>query len=347
MRHRAESRNFDRLSVKMPPDSQKELRMTLDGRFSLASRMGEAAVAMLLVAALGCLADAPAHASAIKVLVNDQPITDLDIQQRGKMMSIFTHGKEGEKQAVDQLIDEALMMQEAKRRNVDIGDEQVAAEFTTRAKAAKLSTEQFSQALRQAGISPQTFKDFLRANMAWGRIVRARFKATVDVSEQDVTAALAARDTSAAASPEAQQTAYEYRLQAILFVIPSGGAAGLEAKRRAEANAFRTAFQGCDHALEQAAGSPDIVVKPQTRREQGQLTPDLKAAFAKLDVGGITDPQRVAEGIQIVAICAKNAIAGQTEATVEVREEISNERGQLLARRYLRDLRSDAVIEYR
>jgi peptidyl-prolyl cis-trans isomerase SurA len=30
-----------------------------------------------------------------------------------------------------------------------------------------------------------------------------------------------------------------------------------------------------------------------------------------------------------------------------VRDEISGERGQLLARRYLRDLRSDAVIEYR
>ncbi len=53
------------------------------------------------------------------------------------------------------------------------------------------------------------------------------------------------------------------------------------------------------------------------------------------------------EGIQIVAVCAQNAIAGQTEAALEAREEISSERGQLLARRYLRDLRSDAVIEYR
>jgi peptidyl-prolyl cis-trans isomerase SurA len=321
--------------------------MTFAGNFSLASRLAKAAAAALLIATFASLAEAPARASAIKVLVNDEPITDLDIQQRGKMMSIFTHGKEGEKQAIDQLIDEALMMQEAKRRNVDIGDEEVNAEFTNRAKGAKLTTDQFSQALRQAGISPQTFKDFLRANMAWGRIVRARFKATVDISEQDVTAALAGRDSSAAASPEAQQTAFEYRLQAVLFVIPTGAAAGLEAKRKAEANTFRTAFQGCDHALEQAAGNPDIVVKPQTRREQGQLAPDMKAALAKLDVGGVSEPQRVPEGIQIVAVCAKNAIAGQTEATVEVREEISNERGQLLARRYLRDLRSDAVIEYR
>ena len=321
--------------------------MNFARKSSAASRLANAALAALLVTTFAGLACASAHASAIKVLVNDEPITDLDIQQRGKMMSIFSRGKEGEKQAIDQLIDEALMMQEAKRRRVDIGEEEVNAEFGMRAKAAKLTAEQFSQALRQAGISAQTFKDFLRANMAWTRIVRARFKATVDVSEQDVAAALAGRDASAPASPEAQQTAYEYRLQAILFVIPSNAAAGLEGKRKAEANAFRAAFQGCDHALEQAAGNPDIVVKPQTRREQGQLTGDMKEALAKLDVGGITDPLRTPEGIQIVAVCGKNAIAGQTEATVEAREEISNERGKLLARRYLRDLRSDAVIEYR
>jgi peptidyl-prolyl cis-trans isomerase SurA len=73
----------------------------------------------------------------------------------------------------------------------------------------------------------------------------------------------------------------------------------------------------------------------------------MKAELQKLDVGGVSSPQPVAEGIQIVAVCAKNAIAGQTEATVAAREEISNQRGDLLARRYLRDLRSDAVIEYR
>jgi peptidyl-prolyl cis-trans isomerase SurA len=317
------------------------------GNFSSAIRMARAAALALVAATFASLGDIPAHASAIKVLVNDVPITDLDIKERGRMMSIFSRGKEGEKQAVDQLIDEVLMTQEAKRRHITISEEELNADLGNRARAAKLTPDQFTQALRQAGISPQTFKDFLRANLAWTRVVRARFRATVDVSEQDVTAALANRDSAAAATPEAQQTATEYRLQAILFVVPTGAAAGVEAKMKAQANAFRAAFQGCDHSLEQAAGNPDIVVKPQTRREQGQLPADLKTTLDKLDVGGITEPQRVPEGIQVVAVCAKNAIAGQTQATVEVREEISNERGQLLARRYLRDLRSDAVIEYR
>jgi peptidyl-prolyl cis-trans isomerase SurA len=121
----------------------------------------------------------------------------------------------------------------------------------------------------------------------------------------------------------------------------------VQAQRRSEASAFRTAFKGCDQSLQQAGGKPGIVVKPIVRREEGQMPPDLQATLSKLDVGGISEPQPVAEGVQVVAVCAKSPIAGQTATAVEVRTEISNERGQLLARRYLRDLRSDAVIEYR
>jgi peptidyl-prolyl cis-trans isomerase SurA len=178
--------------------------------------------------------------------------------------------------------------------------------------------------------------------MAWAEIVRARFRATVDVTEQDVTAALSEREPT-----EEQKTAYEYMLQQIVFVVPAGAGAGVEAQQRKEASAFRSAFQGCDQSLQQAAATPGIVVKPQVRREEGQMAQALRESLAKLEVGATTEPERVPEGIQIVAICAKNEIAGQTEAAVEVREEISSERGQLLARRYLRDLRSDAVIEYR
>ena len=73
----------------------------------------------------------------------------------------------------------------------------------------------------------------------------------------------------------------------------------------------------------------------------------LAKSLEGLDVGGVTAPERIAEGIQLIAVCRKSEISGQTEETLEVRQELSTERGDLLARRYLRDLRSDASIEYR
>jgi peptidyl-prolyl cis-trans isomerase SurA len=196
--------------------------------------------------------------------------------------------------------------------------------------------------MRQTGIDPETFKDFLRANMAWREIVRARFRSTVNVTEQDVAAALSERSAEGA-----NQAVSEYMLQQILFIVPPGAGKSIEVERENEAKAFRSGFQGCDNAVKQASGRPGVVVKPTVRRAESEIGGDIKEAVASLEVGGVTPPQRVGEGFQIVALCDKRAIAGQSQAADVVRQELSSERGELMARRYLRDLRSDAVIEYR
>ena len=280
--------------------------------------------------------------SAIRILVNDEPITTYDIQQRTQMVNVFSNGRQGESAATNQLIDETLMLQEARRLRMVATEAEVDAEFASRARDAGLTTAQFNQAVRQAGFDPETFRDFLRANISWADIIRARFRATVSVTEQDVAAALVGREETAE-----QRASVEYLLRQIVFVVPDGAGSGVEAQQRREATAFRDAFQGCDQALEQAGGRSGVVVRPPIRREAAQLPDDLRTKLASLDVGGVTAPDRVPEGIQILAVCARNEITGQTETDVEVRQEISSERGQLLARRYLRDLRSDAVIEYR
>jgi peptidyl-prolyl cis-trans isomerase SurA len=313
---------------------------------SFSTRAALAALAFAIAAAI--VAPQAAAQSAIRVLVNDDPVTTFDVQNRARMLRLFSGGRAGEEQAVEQLIDEKLMLQEATRRGVTVSDEEVDAEFADRARQAGATPEQFRQAFGQAGVDPDTFRDFLRANMAWGEIVRARFRATVDVSDTEVAAALARKEPDAA-EDEAQeeQTTAEYMLQQIVFVVPAKGGGGVEAKQRSAANAFKSAFTGCDNSLAQAANIQGVVVKPPVRREESQMSDALREKLATLDVGGITGPERVEEGFQLVAICAKHAIAGRTQATEKTRSELTSERGQMMARRYLRDLRSDAVIEYR
>jgi peptidyl-prolyl cis-trans isomerase SurA len=306
-------------------------------------RMADLRLAVMLgLMAFGLIASSAAAQGTIKVLVNDEAITSYDIQSRGKMLALFSRGKQGEKEALDQLIDERLMTQEAKLRNVVVTDAEVDEEFASRASGAKLTPQQFQQAFRQAGVDPKTFKNFIRANKAWSEIVRARFRATVDVSDQDVTAALTGKEVAGA-----QTTISEYMLQQILFIVPAKAKSGVQAEQRNRANAFRSGFQSCDSSLQQVSGMAGVVVKPPVRRDESKLPDNLKEELAKAGVGGITEPQPVEEGFQMLAVCSKKEIPGRTQATEEVRSEITSERGQLLARRYLRDLRSEAVIEYR
>lgn len=299
----------------------------------------------IVACALGVAAWGPAVAqSSVKILVNDQPITTFDIKTRTKMVSVFSRGKEGEKTATEQLIEERLKTQEAKLRNISVTDAEVEQEFARRAAQLKLQPAQFVQAMQQAGINVADFKRFLKANMEWAAVVRARFRAQVKISDQDVVAALGAKGADVAA---AANTASEYMLQQIVFVVPQGAGQAVENQRKSEANAFRGRFQGCQQALEAARGLKGVVVKPPVRRDNSQLQDKTAASLASMQVGETTPPERTSDGFQVLAICSKTAISGAAASNEELRSELANERGQLLARRYLRDLRADAVIEYR
>ena len=76
--------------------------------------------------------------STIKVLVNDLPITSYDIAQRASLMALAGE-KGGEKVALDQLIDEAVEMSEAKKRGFVASDARVASAYTSIAGNMKLT----------------------------------------------------------------------------------------------------------------------------------------------------------------------------------------------------------------
>lgn len=291
-----------------------------------------------------CLAlpDAAEAQSAIKVLVNDQPITTYDVSNRARFLQLTTRGRAGEKQAVEELIDERLKLQEARRRNVTIPDSAVEEAFAGMASRAQLTPAQLQQALTQEGVNPDTLRSRIRAELAWAEVVRARFRTTVRITEQDVANALAGRQDAQQAS-----ALQEYDVQPIIFVVPEKASDALVAQRKREADAFRSRFASCDRTLEQAKGLRDVVVRPTVRRDESQIDDTTRDVLAKTAVGSTTPVEKIEEGFQVLAVCAKRALEGRTTESEEVRTELLNERGQLMARRYMRDLRSDAVIEYR
>src|SRR5438552_15394140 len=74
-------------------------------------------VAAILLAAIGC--GAPAHAQSIAVMVNGEPITHMDIEQRSKLTQMTTHKAPNRQDVINELIDEKVKIREAKRFGVD------------------------------------------------------------------------------------------------------------------------------------------------------------------------------------------------------------------------------------
>ena len=297
-----------------------------------------------LLAIVSFLASPPAVAQTeIKVLVNEQPITAYDIRNRTGLLRLTTRGRAGRKQAIEELIDERLKMQEAARQRISVADAQIDGAFGRIASRAKLTPVRLSQALRQSGVNPQTLKDRLRSEIAWSQIVRARFQATVKVTERDVAEALAGKEAASGSKAGISQ----FDLQPIIFVIPAKAKTGYIDQRRREAEAFRSRFAGCDQALDQAKKLKGVVIKPKVRKTAEDLRGPTGESIAQTEVGKATRPEKMAEGYQLLGVCAKRDLAGQTMAAEEVRDKLSNERGARMARSFLRDLRSSAIIDYR
>ena len=279
----------------------------------------------------------------IKVLVNEQPITAYDIRNRTGLLRLTTRGRAGRPQAIEELIDERLKMQEAARRRISVADAQIDGAFGRIASRAKLTPDRLSKVLLQSSVNPQTLKDRLRAEIAWGQIVRARFQATVKITERDVAEALAGKETAS----DSEASISQFDLQPIIFVIPAKSNKDYIDKRRREAEAFRSQYAGCDQALDQAKKLMGIVIKPKIRKTAEDLRGATAESIAETAVGKATKPEKVAQGYQLLGVCAKRALTGQTKAAEDVRDELSSERGERMARGFLRDLRSNAIIEYR
>ena len=78
------------------------------------------------------------------------------------------------------------------------------------------------------------------------------------------------------------------------------------------------------------------------------LPPALQQIILPMQVGQATQPfGSIEEGVRVLVICGRDEIAAAEPSYDEVYNRINEERINVRARRYLRDLRRDAIIEFR
>jgi len=76
------------------------------------------------------------------------------------------------------------------------------------------------------------------------------------------------------------------------------------------------------------------------------LPENIRAAVAELQPDQISVPVQTGVGIHLFAVCGRSGDQPQESKSDSVRSDLGNRRLSMLARRYLRDLRRDAVVEF-
>lgn len=147
---------------------------------------------LTLVAALTAL-NQPAVAQnlfAPAVKVNDQVVTQYEVDQRIRFLTLLRAPGDPAKQAMDALINDRLQAQAARTAGINVSVEDLQVGMEEFAARANLSTEEFIKALAGSGVSAETFRDFVGSGLAWRQLVRAKFSARATVSEAEIDRAI-------------------------------------------------------------------------------------------------------------------------------------------------------------
>jgi peptidyl-prolyl cis-trans isomerase SurA len=292
-------------------------------------------------ATLAIVLACPAAAQVV-VIANGSPITEYDIQQRMKLEASATQKGAARQQIIDDLINDRLKISKAKVYGLEVDDGEVNRAFEGMASRQHVTVQQFSQVLERAGISPNTVKARIRAELTWQQLIRGKFGASLQIGESDIASALKDRNES-----DVSAVGYVYTLYPVTVVVPRGSSEATVSAKRGIADNLRARFVSCNEGLAMARALRDVAVREPISRSSADLTPQLRELLGSIEVGHLTAPEVTAQGLQMFAVCNKKETTAESPLRREVREQIYTKRFESESKKFLEEIRKSAMIEYK
>ncbi|MCA3554114.1 SurA N-terminal domain-containing protein [Aestuariivirga sp.] len=319
------------------------------------------AFAALLAALLVCgPAILPAHAAAIIAIVNDQPITGIDLKQRVALLEIMDDVPRGgmdDRKALKQLIDQAVKIQEAKRYSLLPSDTELNDRIKALAKNMKLTVDQLYAKLEEKGVSRTAFIEYVKAGMGFNRIMQGKYGQQVKASDAEIDAKMAELKNNISA--ETAKIMNDPRMRPVTVftlmevVLPVDGNDPMLMQSRAiEATQVMQRLKSCDGLKAASEGVFDVKKGKTFEADAAKLPPPMKAALEKGGVGRAIGPMRGKDGIQLIALCGVRKITPpKPNFAVPTRDQVErvviNEKYDKLEEQYLSTARDKVYVEYR
>jgi peptidyl-prolyl cis-trans isomerase SurA len=250
-------------------------------------------------------------ASAVAAIVNDTVITTYDVQQRIRLMVMSSGGRVApqmlpqlQQQAVRDLVEDQLKLQEAKKFDLVIGEDEILSEIRQMAAQSGNTPEKLLDILKADGISRQTLENEISSSLAWPRLVQGRYGKRARVTEEEIDSTLERMREDATQeqvlvseicipvpSPDQAQAYYDGSLQ-LIEQMRKGVPFAVVAQQ----------FSACTTA---AAGGDMGWVRP------AELPANLGEAIRNLEPGSVTNPIPSEGAFMILAVRDKRAAVRQ------------------------------------
>jgi len=245
------------------------------------------------------------------------------------------------KQAQEELIDERLKVQAAKKVGIEVSDNEVKTFLKGLAERNKMTLEQFAQQIKSSGVDLATMGERFRAQRAWRELIGRRYSHQISVTQRDVDRVL-----SSAAS-EAGEDTVELQVQKISLALASKIDQTTMTKRYAEAEALRRKFGGCRTMGELAKSAPGAKFEDMRFVKPASIAEPMRSMLLSAKDGDMLPPVTTAAGVEVYAVCSRRAVSGNEAQRTKTLEELQTKELDILARTHMRNLRQEADIEYR
>lgn len=280
------------------------------------------AAAAVLAAALGAAPPAIAqNAEGVAAIVNDNVISTFDVRQRA-MLLLVSAGLErtpemqqrARAQALRDLVDERLQIEEARRFEITVTAEVVDNRLEDIARQNQTTVEGLTTSLSQAGVSIRTLRAQIEADIAWQRLIRGMYGPRVRVSEVEIREV---RERIAANATRPQYQISEIFLPAETeqeFAEMQQGAMRLLEQMQRGAPFPMVARQFSQAPSAAAGGDIGWIAAP-------ELAPELQPVAEQLQRGQVSLPVRSRNGVYIIAMRDRRAGAdAATTSQVSLRQ---------------------------
>jgi len=274
----------------------------------------------------------------IAAVVNNDIVTTHDLRQRTLFMVATTGVKRDEEsiaraqqQALRNLVDEHIQMQEAEKYEQTISDDEVNQSVARLIGRNGLDPNEVVQRLASVGVSIETMREQVRSEIAWQRIVNGLYGSRIRISDAQIDETLN-RISANASKPN-------YRV-AEIYIEASPDIGGMDG-----------AMEGANAMIQQLAdGAPFPLLAQQFSSSptaaqggdmgwirEGELRPEIDQVIAQMEKGNLSKPIQVPGGVYVVALLDKKVSEADTlyklKQVIVESDDISAAQTQLTALR--------------
>lgn len=135
-------------------------------------------------------------------------------------------------------------------------------------------------------------------------------------------------------------------LKQLFFPVPANAPADAVANKTAAANAARARAATCGDMDKLALETASPMSGSLGRVKTSALPDQIRQAVENLKVSTASQPVRTSDGMVVLMVCKREGATNDT-LKVRIRRMLREKRHDLLARRYLRDMRRTALVDIR